>query len=173
MACHELWMGGEVSSSPFLILNRKRRRGVEGILNISAIIATHPSHAVCSHPQGAAVQAVQHWEAGQCKNIARGLCPPFTLARVSTLSHTLALLHIVIIGHFIGFAVQPPLQHNLHQIHIIKAWTWFYPVDLIKARRINLFRSLSELYLLWQIQSISIQQLNPYPPYLGHFSWRR
>ena len=57
MACHELWMGGEVSSSsPFLILNRKRRRGVEGILNISAIIATHPSHAVCSHPQGAAVQ---------------------------------------------------------------------------------------------------------------------
>ena len=59
MACRQLWMVPLISSSsspdPDVLEKRKTeemRRGGGGCLNISAIIASQPWHAVCQPPQG-------------------------------------------------------------------------------------------------------------------------
>ena len=67
--------------------NGKRARG--GILNISAIIATQPSHAVCQPPRGTATPvhsySAIHLHTVQCKNLVN------TVQEVSVLP---SLLHV-------------------------------------------------------------------------------
>ena len=133
------------------------KRAGGGILNISAIIATRPSHAVCQPPQGAApvqsysaihssntlcvkYSAVQKSCATECK---RSLSSLHSCTWPNTLSHfSLNTTHCHHIVNSIGFTIFD-LYH--HQIHIIAAaleepWDNL-AADLIKSSRINLFRS--------------------------------